>query len=402
MKVQQIERRFSWLLKLGALMLLAVAVFAASDAAPTQADGPAISPDNVEVTIEPGGSTTITKTVTTPAFPPLLDVVFFADTTGSMGGSIANVQANVGSIMTTVLGSAPNAQFAAAEYKDGDPSSCPSDPYAYQRNIDLSSSQAAVQAAVNTWTVDGYGCDTPESQLYGLQQLSTGGAANQISFRAGSTRYVVWFGDASGHDPALGVTQAMAIAALMAPSVGGAGVVKVIAIPVAGGDGLDSTGQATGIVGGVGGQVMPGATPAQVSAAILAGLSNIPVDVAMRSNCVAPVITTFVPASRTVTSGSNAVFTETITLSAAAVPGTAYTCHDWATINGSPMTDASGATIFEEKIIHAAGAVGGVVSLLVSGPGSGSAFPTIPVAVGASVLVVLGAGLWYSRRRLLG
>jgi len=37
MKVQQIERKLSWLLTLGALMLLAVAVFAASDATPTQA-----------------------------------------------------------------------------------------------------------------------------------------------------------------------------------------------------------------------------------------------------------------------------------------------------------------------------------------------------------------------------
>ena len=43
MKVQQIERKFSWLLTLGALMLLAVAVFAANGTRPAQASGPSVN-----------------------------------------------------------------------------------------------------------------------------------------------------------------------------------------------------------------------------------------------------------------------------------------------------------------------------------------------------------------------
>jgi hypothetical protein len=40
----------------------------------------------------------VSKTVHTPTIPPTPDIVFLSDTTGSMGGVIAGVQANITSV----------------------------------------------------------------------------------------------------------------------------------------------------------------------------------------------------------------------------------------------------------------------------------------------------------------
>src|SRR5581483_7648218 len=55
------------------------------------ADG-VISPANVEAVIFPGSSVDIEKCVEVPAIPPKADIIFLADTTGSMGPALANVQ----------------------------------------------------------------------------------------------------------------------------------------------------------------------------------------------------------------------------------------------------------------------------------------------------------------------
>ncbi len=67
---------------LGALALTVVGVALAAG----------VDPSSVSTTLASGASTTITKTVHTPAVPPKVDIVFLADTTGSMGSAIANVQ----------------------------------------------------------------------------------------------------------------------------------------------------------------------------------------------------------------------------------------------------------------------------------------------------------------------
>jgi hypothetical protein len=69
-------------------------------------------------TFAPGGSLTIDKTLTTPVIPPKPDVVFLADTTGSMQSALDNVKANVVSIMNQVRAAQPAAQFGVASYKD--------------------------------------------------------------------------------------------------------------------------------------------------------------------------------------------------------------------------------------------------------------------------------------------
>jgi hypothetical protein len=88
------------------------------------------------------------------------------------------------------------AEFAAANYLDGDPNFCPSDPWAFKVDQDLTTNLANVQSAINTWPGNAagmFGCDTPESQINALYQIGTGA----IGFRSDSTRVVVWFGDSA-------------------------------------------------------------------------------------------------------------------------------------------------------------------------------------------------------------
>jgi hypothetical protein len=280
-------------------------------AAPALAGTTGVDPASYSATLTSGSSVTINKTVHTPAIPPNPDIVFLSDTTGSMGGAIANVQANANSIMSSVAADQPTAEFAAAQYKDGDPKFCSSDPFAFRLDQALTASMADVQAGVGTWTASG-GCDTPESQINALYQLATDPG---VGFRSDSTRIVVWFGDSSGHDPSLGHTLTDAINALVAARI------QVIAVPVnsGGGDGLDSTGQATKVATATGGEVLPAASPDQVAAAILTGLKNLPVVVKPAPACDSGLTATYDAASKTVTSGTDATFSETLSVAPTAV-----------------------------------------------------------------------------------
>ena len=60
-----------------------------------------VNPPSFSATLEPGQSTSVTKTVQTPAIPPNPDIAFLADTTGSMGPEIADVKTNAGSVLST-------------------------------------------------------------------------------------------------------------------------------------------------------------------------------------------------------------------------------------------------------------------------------------------------------------
>ena len=257
-------------------------------------------PPVVNETLNPGDVFVVDKTVTTPPIPPNPDVCFLADTTASMGTALTNVRTNATAVMTAVQTAQPTAQFCVAEYEDiGD--GLPVGGY-FRLNQPMTASIATAQAAINTWVL-GDGGDVPEAQIPSLDYLATNPS---VGFRTGSTRIIAWFGDSNGHDPRAGVSLAMAIASLQAAGI------RVVAVPVtAGGNGLDSTGQATAIVNATGGSLVA-ANPNAVAAAILAGLQNLPVTITPTALGCAPLNVSFTPASQTVTSGSNANFTETI------------------------------------------------------------------------------------------
>jgi hypothetical protein len=205
-----------------------VAALIALSAAGAFAD--TIDPSSYSAVIAVGGTATVHKTVTiTQMLTAPLDVMFLTDTTGSMSGAINNIRTGFSTIAGDLAGVATNPAFAAGEYKDV------GDVFTYRLNQDITTSVPAVQGAIAAWSASGGG-DTPEANLFGLQQ-----AATTTSWRAGSQRFLVWAGDAPGHDPSNGVTQAGAIAALNAAGI------TVFSVSANSGPGINSTGQATAI-----------------------------------------------------------------------------------------------------------------------------------------------------------
>ncbi|MDO8689006.1 MAG: hypothetical protein Q7R39_03180, partial [Dehalococcoidia bacterium] len=328
---------------------------------------PGISPSSVEQTLLPGGSTKIDKKVQTPKVPPKPEIYFLADSTGSMGTSIATVKGAASTIFSDPALVAAGAVFGAGDYKDF-PGTANN---AFRNTAPIGSTPAAVTAAINGWSASGGG-DGPEGQFYALHRIAAYNAATFST--SGTTRIVVWFGDAPGHDPvctaisgdAHAVTETSLTGELVSANI------KVIAVSVTSGyaAGLDdipasagdynsacgsvvtTTGlQATHLAAATGGVAMLGVNPTAIVTAILSALTTLPVTVSMTSNCTAPITTTFSPASITVTSGGAVAFTETISVAAGAAPGD-YSCDDWALIGGVPMTDAAGNIIKERKLIH--------------------------------------------------
>jgi len=218
-----------------------------------------ISPDSFSATLAVGESVTIEKTVTVSHIPPTsapVDVLFLADTTGSMSSAIANVKAGVGTIMSSVA-ALGDVQFAVGSYKDY------GDSYVSRVEQTMTASTASVQAGINLWGASGGG-DGPEAQMTALTLLSS---AATTGWRAGSTRILVWFGDYEGHDPSDAYTEAGATAALQAANI------SVEAISV-GYNRLDATGQATRIAAATGGHFYSGINTSALSTVIAAAITT--------------------------------------------------------------------------------------------------------------------------------
>jgi hypothetical protein len=193
-----------------------------------------ISPSSYSATLAVGEVSTITKTVTISAGRPssaLVDVLFLTDTTGSMSPSIAGVRSQFAGIVTD-LSALGNVAFGSAQYKDV------GDSPLYQLTQNLTTNTSLVQTAINGYSATGGG-DTPEAGLYSLDQAAGAG------WRAGSTRFIVWTGDAPSHDKLFGVDETIALAALNAANI------HVIGLNQPSGPGLNaaSTGTQTGAVG---------------------------------------------------------------------------------------------------------------------------------------------------------
>jgi len=217
-------------------------------AAPVLADS--IDPEAFTATLAVGESITIQKTVTVSAGSPSTsraDVFFLVDTSGSMGGIINSVKSNAGSILSSTSGFGDIA-WGVGSYED-----FPTSPWggsgdeAWRLNQAITTDAALVQNGINSLTL-GYGNDGPESNLYALSQ-----AASEASWRAGAQKFVVWFGDAEGHDPDTtpgypGPTLSQTIDTLTGEMIT---VIGVNSGYVSGG--LDQTGQATAITDATGG-----------------------------------------------------------------------------------------------------------------------------------------------------
>jgi hypothetical protein len=343
-------------------LILALVVGAALAVPAVASAEPGLSPASVEAVIFPGQSFEVEKTVTTPEVPPEPEIYFLVDTTGSMGSVIASAKANINSIISDILAEAPAAEFGLGQYKD-----FPRDAFAFQHMVSIGGD---VATAVGTLSAGG-GYDGSEGQFFALDRIANTGVAG---FTAGGSDIVVWIGDAPAHDPvcaaitSLGydITEASVTTDLQAAGL------TVVALSTTTGyaAGLNdnptssagdysaacgtpggTAGQADRITAATGGDSLTNVAPENVAQAILDAIGAVSVEVSMTSNCEAPISTSFDPSTRTVVSGDDAVFTETISVAADAEGGT-YECADWALIDGSPLRDAEGNIIYETKTIE--------------------------------------------------
>lgn len=155
-----------------------------------------IDPPRNDLRLEECDGFTETVTVTIPKSSAVskADVYFLADTTGSMGGIIAAVQAGAASILTALGSLGLDIAYGVGNYKD-----FPNDPYAFDPQLAVTPVEASVQAAIAAWSASGGG-DVPEGQFFALDRIAQP-PSGSIGWRAGSKRIIVWFGDAPAHDP---------------------------------------------------------------------------------------------------------------------------------------------------------------------------------------------------------
>jgi hypothetical protein len=341
-------------MRLPAVLAVATLLAGLLAAAPARAHDPVlgVDPASVELTLAPGASQDVAKTVHTPEILPTPDIYFLADSTGSMGEVIASVQADAAGVLAAVDLLANDPRYGAGDYKDFQ--SPQIDPYAFFNGAPIPAVDddgAAALAAIAAWSAGGGG-DGPEGQFYALHRLAEHPDA---AFRADSTPIVVWFGDAPAHDPVCDEISGDAghdiDEASLTAELQDAGI-RVVAISVVTASGtfyptaLDddptafggnyvatcgveggANGQATRLALATGGTHLTGVEAGDIADAILAGLGALPVEVVPQAVCDDPSVTvSWDAASKTVTSGDDATFTETISASAAAPQGTDVTC----------------------------------------------------------------------------
>jgi hypothetical protein len=322
-------------------------------AASTDGVHPGLTPDMVEENVAVGGDFDVAKTVHTPEIPPSVDVCLLSDETGSFSDDITNLKTAPPAIFAEVVAEAPDAQFSVAGFRDymvspyGDPGD-----WVYRLTSSMSPLEANWLAGVNALAAGG-GRDIPEAQHDGIFGATTGptafalssvGAQDDCGWRDDDTvtHVLVVSTDAPFHTPdATHVNElASTLAALNLEDI------VLIGLTAPG------SGPELGLLAGpTGGSTQPlSSDGSNIADAILAGLEDIEIEVAMESNCEAPISTSFAPDSQVATSGDDAFFTETISVAGDAGPGT-YHCEDRALIDGAPVVDDAGAPIVESKWI---------------------------------------------------
>ncbi|WP_309134590.1 hypothetical protein [Cellulomonas sp.] len=165
---------------------------------------------------------TVTVTIPPTGATPKADVYLLADTTGSMAGILAAVQAGASGILNHPGLAGFDVAWGIGNYRDF-PVGAGFSSYAFAHQLAPTTVHADADTAIAAWAAD-EGFDLPEGQLFALDRLAVDPG---IGWRADSRRIVVWFGDAPGHDPICpelsglpsAVTEASVTAALQAAGI---------------------------------------------------------------------------------------------------------------------------------------------------------------------------------------
>ncbi len=282
-------------------------------AAPVQAD---VDPPVVDIQLQPGESFHLTKTVDVPEAPPRADVYFLADTTGSMGSAIAQVQADAATVLAELQASIADVQFGAGQYKD-----FPHDAFAFSNGAAIGPDDGAggnpdASDEIAGWSASG-GWDLSEGQFFALDQIADPGDPMGIGWRPGASKILVWFGDAPAHDPVCAAISGLAYdideASVTAKLVDAGITVVAIGTDTGLTDALDddptlsasdydppcaiggTAGQATRIAEATGGSYAQNVSPEELADAILAGIEAIKFDVTATPVDCEPLNITFDP-----------------------------------------------------------------------------------------------------------
>ena len=197
------------LLQLTAAGLLVVGILAGASVG---ADGFQPPNDTITASLGPGSTKTVHPTLHLDALPPRADILLALDTTGSMGGAIADARADANSIVGDIQAQIPNARFAVADFKDYPTGNfgLPGD-YPWRVDQDFTTNAGTVlcgesqltpiACALNGLTAPaGSGNDEPEAYnraFYEAYHDTT------LHWAAGSTRFMLVLGDSLPHDATL-------------------------------------------------------------------------------------------------------------------------------------------------------------------------------------------------------
>jgi hypothetical protein len=301
------------------------------------------------LSIAPGGSRPAGGgSFSTDPIPPKVDIFLLQDETSSFGGQIAAMQALTGasgSLITELNGTGSNYATGVAGFRDfaRDGWGGPGD-WVYHRYANIQAGGAGFTAGTPSLSAAG-GNDLPEGYLEALHYLATPGHAaidsdgnsetsaddtptgQQPTWRSGAKRVVLLAtddachvtGDAGGWPGDSGTTSADTTAGILRD----ANITVVGLTPQGAGDGEIQCVKTLAAQSATGGTVQKtSANAAELRAAIMAGLGNLPVTVALSATCDKTGFTLAVdPASQSVTSGDLAHFSVTMSVAANVTPG---------------------------------------------------------------------------------
>lgn len=162
-----------------------------------------IDPSVVNLSLAPGESATVDKTLHLDALPGKADIVIAIDTTGSMGTAIAQAQTEAKDIVDDVQSQIPGARFAVVDFEDYPEmpdGTAADDPY--ELLTPFTSSDVVVKAAIDTMVADSGG-DLPEAYNRVFFEDFSDPA---LVYDPGAVRFLVVLGDAPPHDANLGTS----------------------------------------------------------------------------------------------------------------------------------------------------------------------------------------------------
>lgn len=316
----------------------------------TSASAEGVTPSSVDVTLTVGESAEITKEVTTPRCPNLLDLVLMIDLSGSYWDDLPTIKGMAPGLFDYIstCPDVDSAMFGLASFVDVPLSEWGSSAgdYAYKRDQNLTDDKTAWVGAVNSLTTYS-GWDWPQNQYIALYQAATGlgmdADGNGIydpwdvtpggmpGWRENATHVVAITTDAPFHTPGdsscteagypcpmdyPGPDRDATVAALNAAGI------KVIAIK-APGAGLEMDDIATATGGAV---KYTSDTSEGIGEAIIEALEEMTGDVTYEITGCDPLDVSLVPTLHEDVAGETTVeFVETILVPETTVPGT-YTC----------------------------------------------------------------------------